>query len=69
MGYIFEDSLALPFNSLHAGKFCISFVLFFFVFVFFRTDFFEKNLSGIPSVSTSLDPNQAQHFVGPDLFA
>ena len=32
-------------------------------------DFFfsKKILSGIPSVSNSLDPDQAQHFVGPDL--
>ena len=26
-----------------------------------------KNLSGIPSVSNSLDPDQARRFVGPDL--
>ena len=32
-------------------------------------DFFENQLilSGIPSFSISLDPDQAQHFVGPDL--
>ena len=29
--------------------------------------FFSKNLSGIPSVSNSLDPDQAKRFVGPDL--
>ena len=28
---------------------------------------FRKTLSGIPSVSNSLDPDQAPHFVGPDL--
>ena len=28
---------------------------------------FKKNLSGIPSVSNSLDPDQARHFVEPDL--
>ena len=29
--------------------------------------FFKLTFSGIPSVSNSLDPDQAQHFVGPDL--
>ena len=29
--------------------------------------FFKKFLSGIPSVSNSLDPDQARHFVGPGL--
>ena len=28
---------------------------------------FSKNYSGIPSVSNSLDPDQARHLVGPDL--
>ena len=28
---------------------------------------FSKNISGIPSVSIILDPDQARHFVGPDL--
>ena len=30
-------------------------------------DFFQNQLSGISSVSNSLDPDQAQHFVGIDL--
>ena len=34
---------------------------------FFQNHFFEKILSGKPSVSNSLDPDQALHFVGPDL--
>ena len=34
---------------------------------FFQNQLFRKALSGIPSVSNSLDPDQAQHYVGPDL--
>ena len=34
---------------------------------FFQNHPFRKILSGIPSVSNSLDPDQARHFVGPDL--
>ena len=30
-------------------------------------DLFQKMISAIPSVSNSLDPDQARHFVGPDL--
>ena len=33
----------------------------------FQNQLFRKILSGIPPVSNSLDPDQAQHFVGPDL--
>ena len=32
-------------------------------------DFFQNQLSGISSVSNSLDPDKARHFVGPDLGA
>ena len=32
--------------------------------VLFSADFFQNR---IPSVSNSLDPDQARHFVGPDL--
>ena len=35
--------------------------------IFFKNQLFRKILSEIPSVSQSLDPDQAQHFVGPDL--
>ena len=34
---------------------------------FFQNQLFRKILSGIPSVSTSLDPDQTRHFVGSDL--
>ena len=34
---------------------------------FFQNHPFQKILSGIPSVSNNLDPDQARHFVGPDL--
>ena len=34
---------------------------------FFQNQLFQKILSWIPSVSNSLDPDQARHFVGPDL--
>ena len=33
----------------------------------FQNQLFRKILSEIPSVSNSLDPDQARHFVGPDL--
>ena len=42
--------------------FCRQWIIFFFII-----NFFKKNLSGIPSVSNSLDPDQARRFVGPDL--
>ena len=34
---------------------------------FFPNHLFRNILSGIPSVSNSLDSDQARHFVGPDL--
>ena len=34
---------------------------------FFQNQLFRKILSGIPSESNSLDPDQAQHFIEPDL--
>ena len=34
---------------------------------FFQNYIFPKILSGIQPVSNSLDPDQDQHFVGPDL--
>ena len=34
---------------------------------FFPNHLFRKKNSGIPSVSNSLDPDQSQHFVWPDL--
>ena len=46
-------------NSLHAGQFCMLFChLWIFFFFFFQTVFFKINLSGISSVSNSLDPDQ-----------
>ena len=42
----------------------LSFVDFFF---FFLNQLFQKNLSGVPSVSNSLDPDQSRRFVWPDL--
>ena len=48
---------------------CLFCRLFFFLFcfVFFLNQLFQKNLSGIPSECKSLDPDQVQCFVGPDL--
>ena len=34
---------------------------------FFQNSPFKKILSGKPSVSNSLDPDQSRHFVGTDL--
>ena len=45
-----------------------NFVCFFCsLLIFFKISFFEKNLSGIASVSNSLDPDQARVIVKPDL--
>ena len=51
-------------NSLIAGYF---FLFFLSSADFFQNQLFQKILSHIPLVSSSLDPDQAQHFVGPDL--
>ena len=34
---------------------------------FFQNEMFQNSLKNTISVSNSLDPDQAQHFVGPDL--
>ena len=38
-----------------------------FSYALSSVDFYQNDFSGIPSVSNSLDPDQARHFVGPDL--
>ena len=48
-------------NSLPTG------CLFCCLLIFFQNHPFRKIISGIPSVSNSLDPDQARHFFGPDL--
>ena len=35
--------------------------------IFFQNQLFGKIPSGMPSLSNSLDPDQARHIVGPDL--
>ena len=42
-----------------------NFACFFVVCGFLLNQLFQKNLSVIPSVSNSLNPDQARHFVGP----
>ena len=42
-------------------------MLFCRLLVFFQNQLFGKILSGISSVSSSLDSDQARHSVGPDL--
>ena len=45
-----------------------NFACFFVVCGFFlKLTFFKNHLSGITSVSNSLDPDQVRRFVGPDL--
>ena len=44
-----------------------NFFMCFVVCQFFSKSSFLKIISAIPSVSKSLDPDQARHFVGPDL--
>ena len=34
--------------------------------IFFKNNFFEKFFQRIPSMLNSLDPDHAEHFVGPD---
>ena len=48
--------LACPFNS---GKFIM--------LIYLKTNLFEKFFCNTSIVSYSLDPDQARHFVGPDL--
>ena len=40
--------------------------LFFFVFVFFQNKHFQKEISDIPSVSNSLDPDNVGPGMGPN---
>ena len=59
--YVFVEK---SFNTLHAGKFFMVFV----VCCFRSKLFFSKNSFRITiRVANSLDPDQARHFVGPDL--
>ena len=50
-------------NSLHAGNYAC---IFCHLWIFFFKLTFSKILSGI-RVSNSLDPDQARHFVRPDM--
>ena len=52
MHVLFE--LIVPWEIFHAAD-------------FFKINFFEKFSEDTIRVSNSLDPDQAQHFVGPDL--
>ena len=71
---LYPGSAGLGLTRCMLGNFaCFFFVICGFLFLNF---FFQKNLSGIFSkksfrntirVSNSLDPDQARHFVGPDL--
>ena len=50
---------------MHAGNF---YMLFCRLLILKKTLYrFQKILSGISSVSNSSDPDQAQHFAGPDM--
>ena len=52
-------------NSLPAGKYCM---LFCCLLIFFSKSTFLKNsFRNTLRISNSLDPDQGQHFVGPDL--
>ena len=65
---LFVLSLACSFrrclNSFPTGEF---FMLYCCLRNFFIINFFEKNIRTTIRVSNSLDPDQAQRFVGPDL--
>ena len=52
------------FNNLHAAKYMSCFLLFAY---YFQNQLLKKNLSSIPIMSNILEPDQGQHFVGPDL--
>ena len=52
-------TLKVPINSFASWEIVRTFLS--------TVDIFEKNLSGIPSESNSLDPDQAQGSVRPDL--
>ena len=57
-------SRATTLNALPPGKFCM---LFCRRLIFFKINFLKNSFRNTIRVSNSLDPDQAQHFVGPDL--
>ena len=59
-----ELSGYFTFDSLHAGLF---FMLFCHLLIFFKSTFSKNSIRIVIRVSNSLDPDQTQHFVGPDL--
>ena len=64
LAHVQIDGSGWCFNFFHAGK---SFMISCRLLIFSKSFFFQKILSGIPSESNSLDPDQARHIVGPDL--
>ena len=58
-------SKSVSFYSLPTEKFLHAFLS--SADVFFKINFFVKFFQRIPSMLNSLDPDQARHFVGPDL--
>ena len=65
---IYSALLTLCMLGNFACIFVVCFFFFFFFFVFFNYFFFQnKSFRNTIRVSDSLDPDQARHFVGPDL--
>ena len=57
-----------PYNTYLTVSGCwVIFHVFCCLLIFFKVLFFKRFFLGIPSVSNSLDPDQAQHYVKPDL--
>ena len=54
----------MPYINVTNGEF---FMLFCRLLIFFKINFFINSLRNTIRVSNSLDPDQARHFVGPDL--
>ena len=54
-------------NPLDTPSYWVIFHAFLSSADYFQDQLFREILSGIPSLSNSLDPDQARHFVGPDL--
>ena len=60
---IMKEDHSKVFNTLHAGQFCMLFCR----LPFSKSTFSKSSFKNAIRVSNSLNPNQAQHFVGPDM--
>ena len=77
INFLFKNMMAIVFFSyiIYISTTCMPGLFAYWVILrsflssadFFSKSTFLKKISGIPSVSNNLDPDQGGHFVGPDL--